>query len=137
MDIEKSVENGTQLLLDESYLAELRRQMLKFADLQLSDHGLAEDAVHEALLGALRNADSFAGAAAFKTWVFAILKNKIADLLRKKSRLREVGETPEGEGDFDHLFNAKGFWYPSERPVTWGDPLQSMEERHFWAVFEA
>ena len=74
------------LLGDSDFLESLRRQMLKFATLQLSDANLAEDAVQEALIGALRKARSFAGRAALKTWVFAILKNKIADILRQKQR---------------------------------------------------
>ncbi|MEX1031792.1 MAG: sigma-70 family RNA polymerase sigma factor [Cellvibrionaceae bacterium] len=131
------IDKSAQLLLDESYLAELRRQMVKFAHLQLADQGLAEDAVHEALIGALKNSSSFAGASAFKTWVFAILKNKIADVLRKNQRLPEVSESSEGEGEFDHLFNSKGFWYRNERPASWGDPLKAIEDGRFWVVFEA
>ena len=74
-----SVSENTSLLADTQFLESLRRQMLKFATLQLSDAHLAEDAVQEALIGALKNAGSFGGRAALKTWVFAILKNKIAD----------------------------------------------------------
>ncbi len=44
------------LLTDTGFLEGLRRQMLKFATLQLSDSESAEDAVQEALVGALRNA---------------------------------------------------------------------------------
>ncbi len=75
---------------DPVFLGELRRQMLKFATLQLNNPDLAEDAVQEALIGAIKNASSFARKAAFKTWVFAILKNKIADTLRQRHRLVEA-----------------------------------------------
>ena len=81
-------------LTDEAFLRELREQMLKFARLQLNDEQLAEDAVQEALIGALKNARSFARQAALKTWVFAILKNKIADILRGKYRRNEVSDYP-------------------------------------------
>jgi RNA polymerase sigma-70 factor (TIGR02943 family) len=126
-------------LRDEHYLAVLRDQMIKFANLQLGDVGLAEDAVQEALMGALRNADLFAGTAAFKTWVFAILKNKIADILRKKQRELAIADIArsDGDDDFGALFNHKGFWHPDERPAAWGDPEQAMEDSHFWIVFEA
>jgi RNA polymerase sigma-70 factor (ECF subfamily) len=77
----------TSVLTDPGFLSDLRRQMVKFAALQLSDSLLAEDAVQEALIGALKNAKSFAGRAALKTWVFAILRNKIADVLRQKQRM--------------------------------------------------
>lgn len=78
------------ILTDTAFLNDLRRQMVKFATLQLSNSHLAEDAVQEALIGALKNAKSFAGRAALKTWVFAILKNKIADVLRQKQRMVEA-----------------------------------------------
>ncbi len=68
-------------LADPVFLQGLRQQMLRFASSQLSDASLAEDVVQEALIGALKNARSFGGRAALKTWVFAILKNKIADAL--------------------------------------------------------
>ena len=47
---------------------------------------LAEDLVQEAFLSAFNNLANFKHQAAFKTWVFAILKNKIIDYLRQKGR---------------------------------------------------
>ena len=126
-------------LADAPFLATLRRQMLQFATLQLSDAHLAEDAVQEALIGALKNASSFGGRAALKTWVFAILKNKIADVLRKKQRSMEAAvllrENEEGE-DFSELFDRKGFWRADERPLAWGNPEAALREGQFWRVFE-
>lgn len=137
----ESSPKDTLLLADAEFLKSLRQQMLKFATLQLSDSNLAEDAVQEALLGALKNANSFGGRAALKTWVFAILKNKIADVLRQKQRLAYVSDLlPEGDDEDDLatlLFNAKGFWQANERPVAWADPEQSYREGQFWQVFEA
>ena len=131
---------NTSLLSDTEFLESLRRQMHKFATLQLSDSHLAEDAVQEALIGALKNAKSFAGRAALKTWVFAILKNKIADTLRQKQRLAEASSLmhdDEEDEDFSELFDKKGFWQADERPAVWGNPEASMQEGDFWRVFEA
>ncbi|CAM5369326.1 RNA polymerase factor sigma-70 [Eoetvoesiella caeni] len=131
---------NTSLLSDTEFLENLRRQMHKFATLQLSDSHLAEDAVQEALIGALKNAKSFAGRAALKTWVFAILKNKIADTLRQKQRMAEASSLmheDEEEEDFSELFNKRGFWQADERPAIWGNPEASMQEGDFWRVFEA
>ena len=80
------VVKGQALLQDNAYLNEIRPDMLKFATLQLSDRHEAEDAVQEAFIGALKNAESFANKAALKTWVFAILKYKIADILRFRQK---------------------------------------------------
>lgn len=130
----------TEFFQDDRYLSELRRQMLRFAELQLADSGAAEDAVQEALMGALRNANSFAGGAAFKTWVFAILKHKITDHLRRQQRLVNTGSLGAGDDERDEsdkLFNHKGYWHLDERPVAWSDPEAQLQDGHFWRVFEA
>lgn len=130
----------TSLLADAEFLENLRKQMLKFATLQLSDSSLAEDAVQEALIGALKNASSFGGKAALKTWVFAILKNKIADVLRQKQRLISASSLlreGEEEEDFSELFDQKGFWRADEHPAAWANPEASLREAQFWRVFEA
>lgn len=123
---------------DAPFMQDLRLQMLRFATLQLSDAHLAEDAVQEALLGALRGTDRFAGRAALKTWVFAILKHKIADVLRQRMRDKLVpASTRDEDEDLAELFDAKGFWQPDERPATWSDPDQVVHDAQFWKVFEA
>lgn len=131
---------NTSVLSDTAFLNDLRRQMVKFATLQLSNSHAAEDAVQEALIGALQNAKSFAGRAALKTWVFAILRNKIADVLRQKQRMVDASsllrEDEEGE-DFSELFDQKGFWQTDERPATWGNPQSALHQNQFWKVFEA
>ncbi len=129
----------TSILSDTVFLNDLRRQMVKFATQQLSNGQLAEDAVQEALLGALKNARSFAGRAALKTWVFAILKNKIADALRHKKRMVDasslLGEAEESE-DFSGLFDQRGHWQSDEQPLGWGNPQDSLHQEQFWKIFE-
>lgn len=127
------------LLTDTQFLEDLRQQMIKFATLQLSDAHLAEDAVQEALVGALKNASSFDRRAALKTWVFAILKNKIADVFRQKQRLIDAGSLlhkDEEDEDFSALFDNKGSWQVDERPAAWANPEESLHEDQFWRVFE-
>lgn len=132
--------HSPSLLSDDAFLSDLRRQMLRFATMQLSDAHLAEDAVQEALIGALKNASSFGRRSALKTWVFAILKNKIADTLRRKQRLVDASSLlreDEEEEDFSALFDAKGHWHMDDRPATWGSPELTLREGQFWKVFEA
>jgi len=118
----------------------IRKDMLRFADLQLRDSHAAEDVVQESIEAALKHADTFAGEATLKTWVFAILKNKIIDYVRQRDRtvamssLVEEGE--DAQEKMDELFNSRGFWKEGTRPVGWPDPEQSMASRQFWVVFE-
>lgn len=127
-------------LNDPVFITALRRQMLRFATQQLGNPDAAEDAVQEALIGAMKNARAFAGNAAFKTWVFAILKNKIADSLRQRQRVAEASRllhADEDEEDFNELFTPNGYWQPDERPRAWGNPEGAVHDKHFWRVFEA
>lgn len=139
MVLPDSAQGTVAAFSDETFLGDLRRQMHRFASLQLSDESLAEDAVQEALIGAVNGAHSFAGRAALKTWVFAILKNKIADLLRSRNRLVEASsllrEDAE-QSDLDDLFDARGHWHLAERPMHWADPEMSIRNKHFWRIFE-
>lgn len=126
-------------LNDPAFLSELRAMMLKFALLQLSDKQLAEDAVQEALMGALKNAASFSRRAALKTWVFAILKNKITDTLRQRNKMpvtSSIGVEGEDQEISALLFNKKGHWQDDERPATWSQPMESVKNDHFWRIFE-
>lgn len=114
--------------------------MIKFAFLQLSSLPQAEDVVQEALTSAFQNLDSFKGRAAFKTWVFAILKNKIIDVVRQKSRLvamSELFKDEESELSVDELFDASGHWHKYEAPQAWQSPEEMMEQSDFWIIFEA
>lgn len=119
-------------------LAGMHGEMLRFANMQLRDRSLAEDAVQEAFAAALANRRRFEGRAALRTWVFAILKNKIVDAMRdrwRKGKL-DLDATGEYDGDLDKLFKPNGTWQPHERPADWGDPEQALESSRFWQVLE-
>lgn len=115
--------------------------MLVFAQLQLRDATLAEDAVQEALTAALTSEKNFAGQSALKTWVFGILRHKIVDLIRQQSRLTPLSAFTEEDDDMDRsfeaLFKENAHWQPNHRPSQWGDPEGSLRDKHFWAVFDA
>lgn len=122
-------------------LEKTRRDMLRFAQLQLRDAGAAEDMVQEALLAAMKYESSFAGRSSLKTWLFSILRNKILDHLKKSAREISGSELVDSRGedsaDFDSLFDERGFWNPDERPATWADPEASLSQKQFWDVFDA
>jgi RNA polymerase sigma-70 factor (ECF subfamily) len=132
---------GVNLLIDDVYLAEIRRDMIKFAHLQLRDEAQAEDVVQEALVAALDNTREFAGRSAVKTWIFAILKNKIVDLIRLQVRTTNVSALSAEEESldqaFESLFKTNAHWSPGSRPSNWGDPEESLREQRFWEVFDA
>ena len=121
-------------------LIALRADMLRFAQLQLRNTETAEDLVQESIEAALRHSSTFAGQSTLKTWVFAILRNRIIDHLRTAKRSVPMSSLVE-EGEDWHerleaLFNEKGGWRDQARPAPWPNPEESMQTRQFWRVFE-
>lgn len=130
-------QRGQAELIDAVFVAELRQQMVKFATLQLRDRHQAEDAVQEALLGAINNGATFQQRSAFKSWVFGILKNKIIDILRQQRRTIAISQLgDDDDSSLDLLFDKHGHWDVSQRPVAWGSPTQASHNAQFWRVFE-
>jgi len=130
---------GSQGISGETLMA-IRKDMQRFADLQLRDSHAAEDVVQESIEAALRHSETFSGKSTLKTWVFAILKNKIIDYVRQRDRTVAVSALAEEDEDWeqklDELFDKRGFWKEGTRPVNWPNPEQSMESRQFWTAFE-
>lgn len=122
---------------DPHFFYTLRNQMLQFAQFQLSDHHQAEDAVQEALEGVLKNKASFSGKAAWKSWVFAILRHKIADILRQRYNTHEIIHNErEDEQNFESLFDENGHWPADATPSRWHTPDKLIEQEQFWVIFE-
>lgn len=127
--------------IDDAFVASVRGDLLRFAVLQLRDESLAADAVQEALLAAFTSQKEFQGRAALKTWVFAILRHKIVDLLRQQQRNINVSSLVQEEHldqSFEALFKANEHWRPDKRPEDWGaDPEHALHQKQFWIMFEA
>lgn len=121
-------------------LASIRSDMLRFAKLQLGNIEAAEDMVQEAMESALRHLHSFSGQSSLKTWVFAILKNKIIDHLRQSRRAINFSslthEDDENGEMLESLFNDRGGWRDGLRPVAWPSPDDAVQSKQFWIVFE-
>jgi RNA polymerase sigma-70 factor, ECF subfamily len=118
-------------------LVSLRDVMLRFARLQLRDEATAEDAVQEALASAWGGLGEFRNEAELKTWVFAILRNKIIDSLRARSRKPEqIAQVIDVDYRDDDFFDEQGNWREETRPSDWGDPEVAFCAKQFWAVLE-
>lgn len=118
-------------------LESCRPRLLRYARMQLRNDAWAEDAVSETLLVAVEKPDSFDGRSQPFTWLVGILKHKIIDQLRRRSR--EV-EMAAGSDDDDAAFEAAHFdaaGHFAEMPAAWGDPEQGLAERQFLAVLDA
>jgi len=75
-----------------------RGYLVRFAQRKLHDPMLAEDVVHDVFEAVLSGRASFGGRSALRSWLTAILKNKIVDLVRQRAGLDSLDEGSDEEG---------------------------------------
>ena len=75
-----------------------RDYLVRFAQRRLHDPALAEDAVHDVFEAVLSGRATFEGRAALRSWLTAILKNKVVDVIRQRARF----DSFDGDGDADN-----------------------------------
>lgn len=122
----------------EHQVADLHGYLMKFARLQLRNEAWAEDAVSETVLAALAKPQAFGNRSQLKTWLVGILKHKVIDAIRQRSREVCQASDPSGndEDPLDYLgFKADGHYV--EQPADWGNPEQQASSRQFFEVLEA
>lgn len=92
--------------------------LLRYARGRVNDDATAEDLVQLTFISAWETLDRFAGQSSPRTWLFAILKHKLADHYRKVYREgrhrsgKEVGSDDLSEA----LFAPDGHWLAAHRP---------------------
>ncbi len=101
---------------------------------------MAQDLVQETFLAALKARQSFAGRSGERAWLFGILRNKLADYYRTKSKetALEFSETlgEENEGSFHSRGPGKDGWISRIAPKRWAEPDASLISKEFQQVFE-
>lgn len=124
--------------------AEYRPMLYRMALIQLKNADAAEDATQETLLAAVEKAATFEARSSLRTWLFAILRFKILDIMRDQSKSRKFssplptddrGIDDYETGAFDVLFDANGCWLDAKDP--WTNPQTVAEQEAFFKVLEA
>jgi len=73
-----------------------RNDLVRFARRKLHDPALAEDVVHDVFEAVLSGRAAFAGRSALRSWLTAILKHKIVDLVRQRAAIDSLeDENPD------------------------------------------
>lgn len=76
-----------------------RDYLVRFARRKLHDPSLAEDVVHDVFEAVMSGSAVFGGRAALRSWLTAILKNKLIDLIRQRARYDSLDVDDEGDSD--------------------------------------
>lgn len=120
----------------DSELTALHQPLLRFAKMQLRNDSIAEDVVSETLLAILEKPDNFEGRSTLRTYATGILKFKIIDVLRKRSREARIEPLDEQSMDdaLDALFAADGHW--QQPPQAWQQPEQALQQTQFFDTLQ-
>ncbi|PWJ58792.1 RNA polymerase sigma-70 factor (ECF subfamily) [Dyadobacter jejuensis] len=105
-----------------------------FAVTRIKDKELSKDLVQETFIAAWKGFKQFRGEASVKSWLFSILKNKIADHFRRqKWSATEIGDY----NDQDPFFDAHEHWAKTTSPKTWEDGADTLlENQEFYKVLD-
>ncbi len=97
-----------------------RSALIHFAQRKLHDPALAEDVVHDVFEAVLSGRALFAGRSLLRSWLTAILKNKIVDLIRQRATYTTLDSDESDEGSAHELT------CPQPRPDEWAEQRQGL-----------
>jgi RNA polymerase sigma-70 factor (TIGR02943 family) len=103
-----------------------------YAIARINDEEQAKDLVQETFLAALEKVNTFESKSSERTWLTAILRNKIVDVYRKKSTGMVAIDIHQAEQEQADFFNADdGHWNAERAPRSFGiddhDPVINKE----------
>lgn len=99
---------------------------------------IAKDLVQETFIAAFESFDKFQGKSAPKSWLFAILRNKISDHYRKNSRNIKVEIEIREQDVLYNFFDQDGRWKADALPVAWQtDNINLLDDQEFEKVFQS
>jgi RNA polymerase sigma-70 factor (ECF subfamily) len=123
--------------LDPCELAGHRSYLLRFALRQVRRREVAEDIVQDVLLAAVKGAGGFSGRSSVRTWLTAILANKIVDYWRRAPRevsIEALGEADGFEG-MEPMFGENGSF--ARLPQAWRSPEDSLTDKRIFETIES
>jgi RNA polymerase sigma-70 factor (ECF subfamily) len=110
------------VVVDWAALTVHRDFLVRFARRRLLDPALAEDLVHDVFEAVMTGRASFGGRSALRSWLVAILKHKIVDLVRERCTLDSLDQGDD-DGEPQHDIEC-----PQPRPDEQADQRQQLRQ---------
>ena len=125
----------------ERWVAEHGDILFGFAAARVRNHTIAQDLVQETFLAAMKAKSGFAGRATERSWLFGILRHKLADYYRLQNREVAIADLesplPEEQGAFGASGVGKDGWLDTLAPQAWRTPDQDLTTKEFQRVFNS
>lgn len=118
------------------WVKEYTDDFFKHAFYKTSSREIAEDLVQDTFLSAYQSWEKFQHKSAPKTWLYAILNNKIRDFYRKQARNVVVTESRLSQDEdssslLEAFFDGNGRWKNEMRPSQWEEEEQLLDNTDF------
>jgi RNA polymerase sigma-70 factor (TIGR02943 family) len=134
------VSNTSSILNPEHWISTYADALFGYAYSKTGKAEIAEDLVQECFLAGLKSQANFKGNSTEKTWLFSILKFKIADYYRKASTKMEVSNASMAQEDYSYIetfFTDTGEWTEKATPQNWDiDMPAALVNRELRTVLE-
>lgn len=133
MSANVSVSDSIVTLPPEEWVEAYGDYLFNYAVSRLRDNDAAEEVVQETLLAGIRAQSQFARHGSQRGWLMAIMKRKIIDFVRRRTKYGRDSETRPNADATDDLFKANGFW--KKGAATWSAiPEGDMEASELWKI---
>lgn len=131
--------NDQQLLKPEFWVKNYADILYSFALKRVNDVEVAQDLVQETFLGGLKSQKGFDGNSTEKTWLIAILKFKIIDHYRLKSKKKTTSlNQADGEEIDETNFDNNGHWLSQQSKVYGSTSIESnLERKEFYSILDS
>ncbi|MFQ5732835.1 MAG: sigma-70 family RNA polymerase sigma factor [Planctomycetaceae bacterium] len=106
--------------------------LYRYAYSRLRDANAAEEVLQETFLAGIRFLEQFSGEGSQRAWLLGILKRKIVDYVRRRTRYERDNSFCDGDDPSARLFAANGSW--SEIGVFAASPDHIVESQELWQV---
>lgn len=127
-------------LCPERWVEEHADVLFGFAVTRVRDRAIAQDLVQETFLAAIKASGNFAGRSTERSWLFGILRNKLADHYRRQSREITIADLespfPEEQGAFGESGPGKDGWVMKLAPKAWETPEGTLVSKEFQGVLK-
>ena len=101
-----------------------RNYLVCFAQRKLHDSALAEDLVHDVFEAVVTGRAVFAGRSALRSWLTAVLKHKMVDLIRQRVGIDSLDQAHGDDTDAPGL----SLPCPQPRPDEWAQQRQTVRQ---------
>ena len=118
--------------IDAKELASHTSYLVAYAMRRLGDRESAQDVVQDTMVAVLSGNADFAGRSALRTWLVGILKHKIMDTYRERTRTPVSLDAMEDAGDDPASHDVAA----QTRTSSHVDPVAAYERTRFWETFE-